>query len=135
MVTRIRQLMEFKEQTMAQFADGIEVPRAVLSHILTGRNKPSLDVVLKLVGVHQDVSLNWLLLGEGEMLKQVAQANESLTTDVATEKLNGSIVEDEGKVQKGLSDDALPLPHSSHEKKVKQIVFFYTDNTFETFYP
>jgi transcriptional regulator with XRE-family HTH domain len=135
MVARIKQLMEFKKQNMAQFADGIEVPRAVLSHILTGRNKPSLDVMLKLVSVHQDISINWLLLGEGEMLKEVAQGDLT-DAPIGTMEMLTSIMGDQiNKVQNNSENKRQLLPSASNEKQVKQIVFFYTDNTFEAYLP
>jgi hypothetical protein len=111
------------------------VPRAVLSHILTGRNKPSLDVMLKLVSVHQDISINWLLLGEGEMLKEVAQGDLT-DAPIGTMEMLTSIMGDQiNKVQNNSENKRQLLPSASNEKQVKQIVFFYTDNTFEAYLP
>lgn len=68
MVERIRQLLETRQLTPTQFADAIGVARPIISHILSGRNKPSLEVVQKIVGAFPDLSLPWLLSGTGEML-------------------------------------------------------------------
>jgi transcriptional regulator with XRE-family HTH domain len=68
MITRIRELLEARQLSPTQFADLIGVGRPVISHILSERNKPSLEVVQKIVGAFPDVSLPWLLTGTGPML-------------------------------------------------------------------
>ena len=69
MVTRIRQLLEQKQLTPTQFADAIGVGRPVMSHILSERNKPSLEVVQRIIDAFPEVSMSWLLRGTGEMLE------------------------------------------------------------------
>ena len=68
MVTRIRELLESKELSPTQFADLIGIGRPVVSHILSERNKPSLDVVQRIVEAFPEISLPWLLKGTGDML-------------------------------------------------------------------
>ncbi|MGI4759900.1 MAG: helix-turn-helix transcriptional regulator [Janthinobacterium lividum] len=68
MVTRIRQLLEHKHLTPTQFADLIGVGRPVVSHILSERNKPSLEVAQRIGSAFPDISLAWLMFGTGEML-------------------------------------------------------------------
>ena len=68
MVTRIRQLLEHKQLTPTQFADLIGVGRPVVSHILSERNKPSLEVAQRIASAFPDISLAWLMFGTGEML-------------------------------------------------------------------
>jgi DNA-binding XRE family transcriptional regulator len=72
MVTRIRQLLDTKQLTPTQFADFIGVGRPVMSHILSERNKPSLEVVQRIISAFPEVSLPWLLSGVGEMLDEAA---------------------------------------------------------------
>ena len=68
MVTRIRELLEARQLSPTQFADLIGVGRPVISHILSERNKPSLEVVQKVISAFPEVSLPWLLSGVGTML-------------------------------------------------------------------
>lgn len=70
MVTRIRQLLDNKQLTPTQFADLIGVGRPVMSHILSERNKPSLDVVQRIISAFPEVSLPWLLSGIGDILAE-----------------------------------------------------------------
>ena len=56
--------------TAAQFAEKIGLSPSSLSHILNGRNNPSLDVVMKIDKACPYVNLHWLMYGDGEMEKQ-----------------------------------------------------------------
>ncbi|MBT4800714.1 MAG: helix-turn-helix transcriptional regulator [Lentimicrobiaceae bacterium] len=78
--------MKFENLSSSQFADEINIQRSSLSHVLSGRNKPSLDFVMKIKHCFNDVSLDWILLGEGEMLvdgvnKVLASPNENQIHD------------------------------------------------------
>ena len=57
-----------RQLSPTQFADAIGIARPIMSHILSGRNKPSLEVVQKVIGAFPELSLAWLLSGSGEML-------------------------------------------------------------------
>lgn len=67
MVERIRTLLEARQLTPTQFADAIGVARPIVSHILSGRNKPSLEVVQRILGAMPELSMAWLLNGTGAM--------------------------------------------------------------------
>jgi transcriptional regulator with XRE-family HTH domain len=54
---------------MPPFADKIGVQRSSLSHLLSGRNKPSLDFILKILDVFPDVDLYWMINGKGSFQK------------------------------------------------------------------
>ena len=69
MIDRIKQIMEMENLTPSQFADEIDVQRSSLSHVLSGRNKPSLDFVMKVKLCFSDINLEWLIFGNGEMLE------------------------------------------------------------------
>lgn len=134
MVERIRSLMVAKGLSSTQFADEIEIPRAIMSHLLSGRNKPSLDVMLKIVQAFPEVSINWLLLGEGEMLTKLAknpisaQPQATAATKVAETK---PAEVNPAPAKKEAIPVAAILPPSG--KVVEQIVVFYTDKTFSIY--
>ena len=67
MKERITQIMQKEEMTAAQFAEKIGLSPSSLSHILNGRNNPSLDVVMKIHKACSYVNLPWLIYGEGTM--------------------------------------------------------------------
>ena len=63
---RIQLLIAKERLTPSQFADSIDVQRSSISHILNGRNKPSLDYLQKILTQYPDYDANWLVLGIGE---------------------------------------------------------------------
>jgi transcriptional regulator with XRE-family HTH domain len=61
--------MRAKNITASQFADEINIQRSGMSHIMSGRNKPSLDFVMRVLNRYPEIDTNWLLFGKGEMYK------------------------------------------------------------------
>ena len=80
MKERITKIMQKEEMSSVQFAEKIEISPSSLSHILNGRNKPSLEVVMKIHKACSYVNLPWLLYGEGEMEEL---ANDPILEDSA----------------------------------------------------
>ena len=62
---RLKTILSHFNLTPSSFADATGVPRSSISHLLSGRNKPSLDFILKLVHEFPEVDLYWLLFGKG----------------------------------------------------------------------
>ena len=65
---RIKEIMEYYGESSSSFADKIQVQRSSISHIISGRNKPSLDFILKTLKVYSEVNMYWLLNGKGTMV-------------------------------------------------------------------
>lgn len=108
---RLKRVMEHYKLTASLFADKITVQRSSISHILSGRNKPSLDFILKVTNTFKDVDIYWLLNGKGIFPMQKNQREEIQTSSP-------------------------PLVESNQinkEKKIQRIVVFYTDGTFEEY--
>ncbi|HOW32555.1 MAG TPA: helix-turn-helix domain-containing protein [Bacteroidales bacterium] len=70
MKDRIQLLIKAKNYTAAQFADEIGVQKSGVSHILSGRNNPSLDFVQKILARFPELSTDWLLFGRGPMMQK-----------------------------------------------------------------
>ena len=71
MTDRLSLLIKVKNLSAAQFADEIGVQRSSISHLMSGRNKPSLDMIQKTLQRFPEVSSEWLLFGKGEMVKEL----------------------------------------------------------------
>ena len=67
MYNRLRKWMESEGLKSSSFADKIDVNRATISHILSGRNKPSIDFLQKLLSNYPELNANWLITGIGFM--------------------------------------------------------------------
>lgn len=69
MLERIQLILKVKNMTASQFADKIGVQRSGISHILSGRNQPSLDFITRILNVYPDINPEWLIHGAGKMIK------------------------------------------------------------------
>ncbi len=81
---RIRLLMHFKKLNATQLADILQVQRSSISHILTGRNKPSLDFVQKVISEFPEVSYDWLINGAGNLSRPSSKDSSNIDTSITT---------------------------------------------------
>lgn len=75
---RISKIIEYSRLTSSEFADAIEVQRSSISHITSGRNKPSLEFIIKIKNKFPELSWDWMINGEGEMTKADEEKEETL---------------------------------------------------------
>ena len=73
---RLQKVIEFYGETASSFAEKIGVQRSSISHILSGRNKPSLEFVLKVLSSFPEVELYWLLNGKGHFPPQKEKTSQ-----------------------------------------------------------
>jgi len=71
MVDRILLVLKIKNLTPSKFADEIGIQRSSMSHIMSGRNLPSLDLITKILNKYPDINSEWLLQGAGPMMKTI----------------------------------------------------------------
>ncbi len=76
MINRINLILQAKNITAKQFAEEIGIQPSGMSHILSGRNNPSLEFVNKVIRRYPEIDANWLLLGKGQMYGQLGMRNE-----------------------------------------------------------
>lgn len=83
MINRINLILQAKNITARQFAEEIGIQPSGMSHILGGRNNPSLDFVLKVIRRYPEIDANWLLLGKGEMYAAETVERPSHSSDMS----------------------------------------------------
>lgn len=83
MKDRIITLIKAMNYTSAQFADEIGVQKSGISHIISGRNNPSLDFVQKILQRFPEINMEWLIMGKGQMIK----GGESIRENIAESTL------------------------------------------------
>ena len=150
MKERIKRIMDNENLTPARFADKLQINRAVVSHILNGRNNPSLDVVMKILSEMDYINSDWLLNGTGSMYRdgyvsmEKEKENEQGLFDQSAINTDKDPGLSEYPKEKHVQQSDLSLKSvrqqqltSSNErnKRIKEIIIYYTDNTFETFTP
>jgi len=69
MIDRVQKVIQFKKLSASGFADLVGVPRSTISHILSGRNNPSLEFLQKVLDVFPEIRTEWLVRGKGNMLE------------------------------------------------------------------
>ncbi|MFM6982660.1 MAG: helix-turn-helix domain-containing protein [Chitinophagaceae bacterium] len=75
---RILEVFQHSKLTRIEFADRLKISNAVLSHISSGRNKASTELVLAILKEFPEISTDWLLLGQGEMLRKDVIASKTI---------------------------------------------------------
>jgi transcriptional regulator with XRE-family HTH domain len=113
---RLQYLMKIHNLSASAFADKINVQRSSISHILSGRNKPSLELMQKVLAAFPKVNADWLILGN--------TATEPVSIEVKKETPTENLLPQE-------KTSTTPTPTHILGKQVKKVVIFYTDNTFE----
>lgn len=144
MKEKIEFLLRDKQLSATLMARHLGVQPSGLSHILSGRNKPSFDLVVKILRAFPDVNPDWLLLDSGDVYRRVdaVGAVESSATlpDVQSHEL--SLFEasqnnesSEGFVERKNVDDAIFDVVQKSRGEVERIVVFYSDKTFCSYRP
>lgn len=142
MKERIIEFLKAENKSSAQFAEEIGVQPSGISHILSGRNKPSLDFVIKMLEKYKFLSTDWLLFGKGTMYKENSVQTLFDTLDPVRESEN--IINDadlyNSKSEPEVTEDKEikqvdKILKKSKDSSVKSIVWFYNNNSFEEFYP
>lgn len=115
---RIERILAYYSLTASQFADKIEVQRSSISHLMSGRNKPSLDFVLKVVKVFPEVNLYWLLNGKGSFPNIEKPIQNSTTQSTTT-----------------VEETETSSATKSTKKEIEKIIIFYSDGSFDHYQP
>ena len=110
---RLNMVMEYYQLSATVFAEKIGVQRSSISHLLSGRNKPSLDFVLKVLEHFKEVELYWLLKGKGTF------PSKKETSSSTTISNNDAPI--------------IKLKEKSPQNNIDRIIIFYKDGTFENY--
>ena len=137
---RIEYLIEAHGLTSSQFADKTGIPRASVSHILSGRNKPSLDFLIKLKDVFPEYSFDWIILGKKPIT--ISERQPIAKAEVDFTEIKQTVDNDyekglfdfvgENHLNNVLEEKSDPI-QSNSKKQVKQLIYVYEDHTFEIY--
>ena len=145
---RLQQFLNMENLSPARFAEKMGIQRSGVSHLLSGRNKPSFEFLQRMMTTFPDINYEWLVLGKGRPYKndhpqpdplpkpgfytEPAESdtfeNEELFPDFQefdTEIQPAQVVENRVKPA-----TATATPSES-VKKIARIIVFFTDGTFE----
>ncbi|MDP3353011.1 MAG: helix-turn-helix transcriptional regulator [Flavobacteriaceae bacterium] len=132
---RLKILMDYYELTPSGLADQIDVQRSSISHLISGRNKPSLDFVMKILETFPEVDLYWFVNGTGEFPLNEKKISEKSNTQFSTiENLEQQKLEFplENNLMPPTSQETTPILNFNQED-IDQIVIFYKNGLFKNY--
>ncbi|MEN8227623.1 MAG: helix-turn-helix transcriptional regulator [Bacteroidota bacterium] len=162
MKERLVQLLDLEQLSPSKFADIIGVQRSSVSHIISGRNKPSFDFLQKTLKAFPGLHADWLILGEGTMYEHMGRgvsgnlfdpplepAEASSPADISeeaqlTDQIGDSEPADQDPGFREKSDmaqlsteaeDTYKAALQESGRKIVQVMVFYDDDTFRSFDP
>ncbi|MCW1148645.1 helix-turn-helix domain-containing protein [Flavobacterium lacisediminis] len=146
-IKRLEIILDYYNLSASAFADKINVQRSSLSHLLSGRNKPSLDFIIKVIEVFPEVDLYWILNGKGNFPKSeiVAQSVieiEKDTSSLPIVDIPNSELDLFSTVEKGIPPtlsesntvESIKTENNSPEE-IERIVVFFKNGTFKNYKP
>lgn len=135
MKDRIAHIMRAKNLKASDFATLLGIQPSGISHILSGRNQPSLEFVKKIKETFPEYNLDWIIFGTGPIttsehfMIQSSDAASPSPTEIPLE------VSEPTPNQTNPSLEQPPVPSPVMSQTVKNILILYVDGTFETFTP
>ena len=134
MEARIQKLISYENLTPTKFADIIGVQRSAISHILSGRNKPSFDLIQKILNKFPRLSSEWLLMGRGEMYKTMVQQR---LFDVDQKPNEPKIEVKPPVIQDNTLNISIPKEAENrlNDISIERIIIFYSDKSFKEYTP
>lgn len=148
-IKRLQIILDYYGLSASAFADRIDVQRSSISHLLSGRNKPSLDFILKVIEIFPEVDLYWILNGKGNFPKSEKKYEEKTDTPTLSnsflEEKKESIAESNLFTQMDYPENNAVIENNFEKKstienlntldeEVDYIVIFYKNGTFKKYH-
>lgn len=152
---KIEKIMQIEKLNSVQFAAEIGIQGSTLSHILNGRNKPSLEVLKKILNRFRTINSDWLILDTGTMYRQEKHSQTPLLFPIEDENTSNTVISEvksDTNFHSNFSQKRNDLPpvemkavsttdisnyinqkSDSISKSVERIIVYYSDNTFQEF--
>ena len=124
---RLQKILDFYNISATELSNQISFNRSTISHLLSGRNKPSLDFVMKVLQKFPEVELYWLLNGKGSFpsVKSTPTSTHSISENTHPTKKEGYLT----------TEDTFPktISNSFNDNDVDRIVVFFKNGTFKSY--
>ena len=146
-IKRLEIILDYYNLSASAFADKISVQRSSLSHLLSGRNKPSLDFIIKVIEVFPEVDLYWILNGKGtfpksentsnhfEEVKSASIETPFIQTELESPDLFSATASQNFEKEIQPTEINHHTPTANTSGTIERIVIFYKDGTFKNYMP
>ena len=145
---RLKQFLTMEGLSPARLAEVMGIQRSGISHLLSGRNKPSFEFLEKMMTAYPEVNPEWLILGKGRPYKsERSQPSGEQKIDLFTDFQESSTEADtplssedqlfedkkqeEQRVENRKFGFDLAAPQATSVKKIARIIVFFNDGTYE----
>ena len=146
MKDRIKQIIEREKLSSKEFANLCDIQVSNVSHLLSGRSKPSLDTIQKILAAFPTLNTDWLMTGKMPMYKHEKLSQPDLFDLFPTEESNIQVSEPQNVVKVAqrptqIAENQVVTTNTIVKevvkeippKKIQRIVVYYTDNTYDEF--
>lgn len=152
MNNRIKEILEHYKISASKFAETLNTQPSSISHILSGRNKPSVDLLEKIALNFNRINMSWLVTGNGDMLTKEnipyfedeltapplphniklkkEEKSEDLFSQINSEKLTSNTQDINNVINHNER-----FTNTANRNNIEQIVFFYKDGSFKSYKP
>jgi len=140
---RLQQFLAAENISQSQFAESINVARASVSHILSGRNKPSFDFIESVMLHYPSINPEWLITGKGKMYSSSTSSSSSYSGDLfdqpketppSTEQNAGNTEQQTGEIESIAStysaQRAVKELVSAKNKSIIKVIIYYSDYSY-----
>ena len=128
---RLETLMRHEGLSLSQFANEINIQGSTLSHIMNGRNNPSLDVVKRILDRFPSINPDWLIFGREPMRRQISKSQE-IPSLFDMEEISTPEQTQQQQVPTEIKETSQhPINVQNNCKEITKVVIFYSDNTYE----
>ena len=138
---KLLKLMKSEKLSSSRLAEILEIQPSSISHILSGRNKPSFDLVVKILRAFPDINPDWLLLDGKEVYRselspisgidKFSDSDHPTSDTVANDSFGGENSQGEN-IEKNEQNQIFRQP-INRDKKVERIIVLYTDHSFDSY--
>ncbi len=134
--TRLEFIMKHYEISSTIFADKIGVQRSSISHLLSGRNNPSLDFIVKILDKFPELNFNWLVRGTGEPFSNIENKEKKMNPfsptlfDSVLEKPTENDIPIKTVIKEQIERSSLPI---DKKKPIDKVLVLYKDGSFDSY--
>jgi|TARA_B110001450_G_scaffold216107_1_gene209558 transcriptional regulator with XRE-family HTH domain len=124
---RLQKLLDYYNLSASGLANKIGIQRSTISHVISGRNKPSLDFVMKILHNFNEVSIEWLIDGKGYFPKTENKNQLENISPTTTSK------KDELFDKKSINITTEIKSKNNNHKEIDKIIILYKDGSFDSY--
>jgi predicted transcriptional regulator len=119
---RLQKIIDFYGVTATTFSENLAFNRSTISHLLAGRNKPSLEFVMKVLQTYPEIDLYWLLYGKGSFPTPITKVSAKIKASNIQEKIP------EVEAKNSIFENS--VLKNSNTSAIERIILCYKDGTF-----